>query len=206
MRRCSEAVAAPSLHGEILDLAVRESQAHSMNKIHLLFIGFAFLTACAPKQSPADLEWAKTKAVESNKTALNAQGDLVLKDIPPLPNGKQIQAKEPTFRSRTLALRDGLWKVSFESDEIKIDTGKQRKFTLPMDWYPEEGGADAAFCSAISSNSTTWIILSGSSDYMTEQTRIRFEKGLMKEVIKYRLPSALGEAVPATDQIKSASF
>lgn len=193
------------IHGEYLDLVVSEPQTFSMKRI-LVVIGLSTLSACAPKQSPADLEWAKTKAAENEVTALNAPGDLVLKEIPPLPPGKEIAAKEPTFRSRTLAMPNGLWKVNFEGDEIKIVTGKQRRFTLPMSWYPEEGGADGASCSGIASGSTTWIILSGSSDYTLDQTRIRFENGIMKEVIKHRVPGALKKIVPASERIKSASF
>lgn len=146
----------------------------------------------------------------SNIAAANASGDLILKEIPPLPKGKLVKAKEPNFRTRTLALPDGLWKVSFDGDEIKISTGKGKAYSLPMAWYPEEGGADGASCNAYLDGAATWIVLSGSSDYTDEVTRIRFVNGRMKEVIKHRVPGNLaslgGIIVLPADRIKTQTF
>ena len=96
--------------------------------------------------------------------------------------------------------------MDFEEDAIRIVTGKGKKYSLPMEWYPEEGGADAALCTAYLDGATTWIVLNGSSDYIDETTRIRFERGQMKEVIKHRIPGPLGGLVPAGDRIKSQAF
>lgn len=165
------------------------------------------LPSCAPPEPPADPVYGGI--IERNKSenaTQNSAGDLVLKEIPPMPGGTKVAAKEPAFRSRTLDLPDGRWKVDFEEDAIRIVTGKGKKYSLPMAWYPEEGGADAALCTAYLDGATTWIVLNGSSDYIDETTRIRFERGQMKEVIKHRIPGPLGGLVPAGDRIKSQAF
>ena len=165
------------------------------------------LPSCAPSGPPEDPVYGGI--IEQNRkanAAQNAVGDLVLKAIPPMPAGTKVAAKEPAFRSRTLDLPDGRWKVDFGEDAIRIVTGKGGKFSLPFAWYPEEGGADAAFCSAYLDGDTTWIVLTGSSDHFDEATRIRFERGIMKEVIKHRIPGPLGGLVPPEDRIKSLTF
>ena len=79
-----------------------------------------------------------------------------------------------------------------------------------MKWYPEEGGADGASCTAYINDATTWIELSGSSDATNEVTRIRFVNGVMKEVIKYAVPRQMAElagmVVLPEDRIESQKF
>jgi len=143
-------------------------------------------------------------------TAANTPGDLFLKEIPPMPTGKLVKAKEPTFRSRSLALPDGQWKVNFKHEEIKITTGKGKTFTLPVARYPEGGSADGAPCNAYLDGTPTWIVMSGSSAYMDEVTRIRFANGRMKELVKHRVPGNLaalnGGGVFPAERIKSQAF
>jgi hypothetical protein len=169
-------------------------------------VSLVTLCSCVPPKDPAELRHEAEMAESRRLAAVNAPGDLVLKEIPPMPAGTKVAAKEPTFRSRTLDLPDGRWSVNFEGDEIKIVTGSRRNFALPMSWYPEEGGADGAFCSAYLDGPTTWIVLKGSSDYTTEASRIRFERGVMKEVVKHRVPGPQGSEVPAAERIKSQTF
>ncbi len=145
-------------------------------------------------------KWAKISAV-------NAEGDKVLREIPPFPAGKKYLARETQFRDRMLDLPGGDWNVNFETKAIRIVTRDNRVYTLPMSWYPEEGGADGALCSAVVNGTDTTIILTGSSDYIHEETRILFTGNLMKNVIKYRVPGgAFPVAVPAIERLKSQNF
>ncbi|RYD35222.1 MAG: hypothetical protein EOP87_07730 [Verrucomicrobiaceae bacterium] len=137
---------------------------------------------------------------------INAEGDKVLSKIPPLPSGRVIRATEPTFRSRVLRLPDGTWNVDFSGDTISITTPDKKVTSLPMTWYPEEGGADAALCQAIVSGRTTWIILQGTSDYYDETTRLRFSGPVLAEAIKHRIPGGLNGAVPADQRVRSQVF
>ena len=139
--------------------------------------------------------------------AVNAEGDKILREIPPEPAGKKYAARETRFRDRMLDLPGGDWNVNFEVDCIRISTGDHRVYTLPMSWYPEEGGADGALCSAIVNGADTYIILRGSSDYIHERTQILFTGNRMKKVIKYRVPGgAFPVGVPAVERIKTQDF
>lgn len=141
------------------------------------------------------------------KTAvINAEGDKILAKIPPLPAGREIRATEPTFRSRVLQLPDGSWTVDFSGEVLSIITPDKKVTSLPMTWYPEEGGADAALCEAIFSGRTTWIILHGTSDYYEETTRLRFSGAVLAEAVKHRIPGGLNGAVPADQRVKSEVF
>ena len=168
------------------------------------------LTSCAPQVSEADLINQTNNAKLRKITEANAPGDLVLKEIPAPPAGTISKATEPTFRSRKLLLADGRWMVNFENQEIKITTGKGKTYSLPMKWYPEEGGADGATCRAYIDGATTWIELRGSSDAKNETTRIRFVNGVMKEVTKYAVPGEMAvlssTVVLPEDRIKSQQF
>lgn len=138
----------------------------------------------------------------------------VLEAIPPRPTGSGVLATTQTsFRSAEVKSEQGTWKVKlFEKDEFSITTPGGKKYPLNEKWYPEEGGADAAFVKGYQRGDDTWIVLEGSSDFVTQETRFLFHGQDLRSVVMYSLPGLghgpeyPGKKVKVEDRIKREIF
>lgn len=112
-----------------------------------------------------------------------------LQAIPPVPEGFELLPSERTaFRAARIRTPIGVWRVNFEDGIIKIETVPYVVPKLDPKWYPREGGADASLCRGYQRGVETMIRLEGSSEVVTEETRVFFDNGKLREVVKYSLP------------------
>lgn len=157
-------------------------------------LGAAILTGCAaPHASPFD---------ESS-----------LEAIPPLPEGfVPLPSESTAFRAARIETPGGTWRVNFDDGITKIETSPYVVPKLDGKWYPEEGGAHAALCRGYQRGNEIMVRLEGSSDVVTEETRIIFENRKLREVVKYSIPGAgLGpglrpKVVPYSERVKRQVF
>jgi hypothetical protein len=154
-----------------------------------------------------------TGCVTTSPSPRTQEAVVVLQEIPAVPEGwVSIPTEDITFRSRVIKHSGGKWTVNFDSDTIIFVTNRGKQVPVSMEWYPEEGGADAAGCLAYTRGNETLVRLIGSSDFLKEESRFRFEDGILRDVVKYRLPGLgqgpdyPGTPVPANERVKQATF
>jgi hypothetical protein len=156
-----------------------------------------FLTGCVSPKGPGN----------SNSSGA------VLQEIPQVePGWREVPVRYTSFRGREIEHPSGKWSVSFEDDALEFITPKGPQAPVGFSWYPEEGGADAASVRAYVRGGETLLRLIGTSDFLDEESRFRFEDGMLKDVVKYRLPGPgqgedyPGTPVPPEDRVRRGSF
>lgn len=100
---------------------------------------------------------------------------------------KSLKSESVGFREYRLHHPEGLWRVKLDAGEppIELTTADGEKFTLDGEWYPEEGGADAAAAYGFVKGGETLIVLQGTSDLTYEETWVKFVGGTMSDVKRY---------------------
>jgi hypothetical protein len=136
-----------------------------------------------------------------------------LEEIPPVPEGFVPLPSEATaFRAATIHTPIGAWRINFDDGITKIETVPYVVTKLDPKWYPREGGAYAARCTGYQRGLETLVRLEGSSETVIEETRILFENGQLREVVKYSLPGTgvdlanPPEAVPYAQRVKRGRY
>ena len=120
---------------------------------------------------------------------------------PGLAGYKQLKSEGVEFRKYLVYHPDGIWTVRLdaEPDPILISTPDKKNFSFKIDWYPEEGGADAAAVYGFTKDDETLIILEGTSAMVYEETRIKFKGGRMTDLRRYAEKGpGMGEGAPGT--------
>jgi hypothetical protein len=110
---------------------------------------------------------------------------------PELDSYKQLKSQAIEFRKYRVYHHDGLWLVGFNfgTDLISVTTASGKVFTYGLEWYPEEGGADAA--------AETLIVIRGTSDLVHEETRIKFVGERMTDLRRFAEKGpGMGEGAP----------
>ncbi|WP_411825318.1 hypothetical protein [Luteolibacter sp. AS25] len=102
--------------------------------------------------------------------------DSLIPHVPGVSGYRQIESEAIGFRKYRLQHPGGRWTVGLDGkkDPIVITTASGRKTSLPDEWYPEEGGADAATVYGFVKDDETLIVLEGTSDITYEETWIWF--------------------------------
>jgi hypothetical protein len=136
-----------------------------------------------------------------------------LEAIPPLPEGFVPLPWEATgFRSARIETQYGEWRINFDDGITKIETSPYVVTKLGSEWYPQEGGADAALCRGYRRGKETLVRMEGSSDMVTEETRIFFEGSKLREVVKYSIPGKglhpdfPPDPIPYSQRVKREKF
>lgn len=118
---------------------------------------------------------------------------------PKLDGYTQLKSQAVEFRKYRVFHPDGLWTVRLdaEGDPIEVKTASGKAFTFKGEWYPEEGGADAAAVYGFAKGDETLIVLEGTSALVYEETRIRFRDGEMTDLRRYAEKGpGMGEGAP----------
>ncbi len=157
---------------------------------------------------------ALSALVGCSSLAVMTKGDESrLEAVPALPDGFVLLSSESTgFRAARIQTPTGPWRVNFDDGITKIETSPYVVTKLGREWYPEEGGADAALCRGYQRGIETLVRLEGSSDMVTEETWIFFEGPKLREVVKYSIPGeGLDPAfppdpIPYQERVKRKKF
>ena len=132
--------------------------------------------------------------------------------IPPVPEDFEPLSSQATgYRSAKVITPTGRWLINFDDGIIKISPWDYHVVKLDPRWYPREGASRAALCRGYRRGNETLIRLEGSSEVVTEETRVFFENGQIREVVKYSLPGLGGEEglpleVPPSERVQKQSF
>ena len=114
----------------------------------------------------------------------------------------QVKSQAVEFRKYHVFHPDGLWTVRLdgEKDPIVVTTASGESFSFKGEWYPEEGGADAAAVYGFTKGDETLIILEGTSPMVYEETRIRFSGDRMTDLRRYGAKGpGMGEGAPGRE-------
>lgn len=118
---------------------------------------------------------------------------------PKLDGYKQLKSQGVEFRKYRVFHPDGLWTVRLdaEGDPIVVTMASGKSFSFKSEWYPEEGGADAAAVYGFTKGDETMIILEGTSSMVYEETRIRFIGDQLTDLRRYADKGpGMGEGAP----------
>lgn len=118
---------------------------------------------------------------------------------PELDGYKQLKSQAIEFRKYRVFHPDGLWLVGFDlgTDLISVTTASGKVFTFGLEWYPEEGGADAAAVYGFTKAGETLIVIQGTSDLVHEETRIKFVGERMTDLRRFAEKGpGMGEGAP----------
>lgn len=132
--------------------------------------------------------------------------------IPPVPEDFEPLRSEATgYRSAKVLTPNGRWLVNFDDGIIKISPWDYNVVKLEPRWYPREGASRAALCRGYQRGNEVLIRLEGSSEVVSEETRVFFENGRIREIVKYSLPGLGGEEglpleVPPSERVQSQTF
>lgn len=132
--------------------------------------------------------------------------------IPPVPEDFEPLPSEATgYRSAKVITPTGKWLVNFDDGIVKISPWDYNVVKLESRWYPREGASRAAHCRGYQRGNEMLIRLEGSSEVVNEETRVFFENGRIREVVKYSLPGLGGEEgppleVPPSERVKTRTF
>lgn len=148
------------------------------------------LLSCAPSPAPASDASSSTGAESRNPRAfpfyeLNSN----VPHAPKLSGYKQVPSRSTAMRDAEIDHPTGKWTYTYdvksEKMPIVITTASGKTQRLAGEYYPEEGGADAAGVYAFVKGGETVIVLQGTSDFTYEETHITFQGDTFVRARKY---------------------
>ena len=108
---------------------------------------------------------------------------------PSVQGWQQVKTTAVQFREYTVAHPAGEWRVRLDMPSqarpIRIFLPSGAHHDLAMEWYPEEGGADAAAVIALVKGDETLIILQGTSDITSMETWAKFKGESLVSLKRY---------------------
>lgn len=122
--------------------------------------------------------------------------------VPDVTGYTRIKSAAVEFRKYEVSHPGGLWIVALDGDDppITITPKGGKKVSLAGEWYPLEGGADAAAVYAFVKGDETLLILQGTSDITSEETWVRFSGTKMTGVKRYAAKGiGMGTAMPGME-------
>lgn len=152
-----------------------------------IFLGALALAGCAVEPADDGSVWT----VPSFSSAIP--------HAPKLDGYEPLKSQAVEFRKYRVFHPDGLWtvKLDAEGDPIRVTMASGKTFSFKGEWYPEEGGADAAAVYGFTQGEETLIILEGTSAMVYEETRIKFVGGRMTDLRRYaETGPGMGEGAP----------
>lgn len=128
----------------------------------------------------------------------------LISHAPDLKGWRQLKSTAVQFREYTIEHPDGEWRVRLDmpSDKrpIRISTASGENHDLAVEWYPEEGGADAAAVLGFVKDDETLVIIQGTSDITYMETRARFRGGKMVDLRRYAAKGGgMGPGMPGKE-------
>lgn len=166
-----------------------------MRSIHFLTFSLGlFVVSCAPNAAPtSDYAYTQWTVGQFRSSIPHA----------PKPTGwQQVKTVAVKFREYQVSHPIGQWIVTSEraGAAIQIITHSGRNHGLSNEWYPEEGGADAAAPYVFIKGDETWIILEGTSSMTFQETHIRFKGEEMTGLRRYAAKGpGMGEGAPGVE-------
>lgn len=108
---------------------------------------------------------------------------------PSLEGWRQVKTTAVQFREYTVDHPSGGWRVRLDMpsgrNPIRIFLPGGVHHDLAAEWYPEEGGADAAAVIAFVKGGETLLIIQGTSALTRMETWVRFEGDTLASVRRY---------------------
>lgn len=108
---------------------------------------------------------------------------------PKLAGYRQVPSRSTAMRDAEIDHPSGKWTYSYdlknEKRPITITSSSGKTTRLGSDFYPDEGGADAAGVYAFVKGDETVIVLQGTSDVTYEETHIKFKGDAYVDARKY---------------------
>jgi hypothetical protein len=120
---------------------------------------------------------------------------------PKLAGYRQVPSRSTAMRDATIDHPDGRWTYSYdvhaERLPILITTASGKSHRVAGEFYPEEGGADAAGVYAFVKGSETIVVLQGTSAMTYEETHVTFQGETLVRARKYAVKGGgMGEGAP----------
>ena len=111
----------------------------------------------------------------------------LIQHAPKLEGYQQLKSEAVAFRKYNVHGSQGIWKVSLDAGDppIQINIPGGKTVSLESEWYPEEGGADAAAVYGFSKGEETLIVIQGTSDMTYEETRVKIAGGEITDLHRY---------------------
>ncbi|MFD2257481.1 hypothetical protein ACFSSA_12430 [Luteolibacter algae] len=160
----------------------------------LNFMAIVLLTGCVGNESRdsagGEVIWTVGKYESS------------ISHTPSISGYRKLKSEAVEFRKYRVHHPTGLWFVRLDGDAppIEIKTAKHGSITLSGEWYPEEGGADAAAVYAFVKGSETLIILQGTSDLTYEETWVTIVDGKTTDLKRYAAKGdGMGPEMPGVE-------
>lgn len=159
----------------------------------------AILFSCAPEASVSSTNSSSNPRAfpfyELNSSVPHA---------PKLKDYRQIPSRSTAMRDAEIDHPAGKWTyhydVNSEKRPIVITTASGKVQRLAGEYYPEEGGADAAGVYAFVKGTETVIVLQGTSDVTYEETHIHFQGDDFTKARKYAVKGAgMGPEMPGEE-------
>lgn len=106
---------------------------------------------------------------------------------PKLDGYEQLKSEGVTFRKYHVHHPKGLWVVVMgeNTPPIEITPAGGETLKLKGEWYPVEGGADAAAVYGFTKGDETLLVLQGTSAITYEETWVKFKDGKMIDLKRY---------------------
>jgi hypothetical protein len=108
---------------------------------------------------------------------------------PKLAGYRQVPSRSTAMRDAEIDHPTGKWTYHFdvksEKLPIVITTSSGKSTRIAAEYYPEEGGADAAGVYAFVKGGETVVVLQGTSDFTYEETHVTFEGDTFVQARKY---------------------
>lgn len=153
-------------------------------------IGCLCFAGCAVDGGNEEVQW----------TVGNYQS--LIPHVPSTSGYKALKSEAIGFREYRVYHPEGLWRVKLDAGEppIEVCTARGKSFKLDGEWYPDEGGADAAAVYGFVKGEETLIVLQGTSDITYEETWVKFAGGTMTDVKRYASKGAgMGAEMPGEE-------
>ena len=128
----------------------------------------------------------------------------VIPHAPKITGYTQVAVKQTAFRDRAILHPTGTWTVSFGAEKsqppILITTASGKRKIMADEWYPEEGGADAAGVYAFVKGDETLLVFQGTSDFTYEETRVTYKGDTFAGAKRYAIKGAgMGPDAPGIE-------
>jgi len=123
---------------------------------------------------------------------------------PKLSGYRQISTRSTAMRDAEIDHPTGIWTYRYDVNAkrlpITITTASGKIQRLAGEYYPEEGGADAAGVYAFVNGSETIIVLQSTSDITYEETHIHFQGDVFTKARKYAVKGGgMGPEMPGRE-------